>query len=77
LSFSPKWEGCKWPFLPPRLLDVTRISDKAEFTPQNVQTNEQRQTTVYEVQLTIDNMDGKLKPGMPVDVTFASQASGQ
>ena len=60
-----------------RLLDVTRNSDKAEFTPQNVQTNEPRQTTVYEVQLTIDNMDGKLKPGMPVDVTFASQASGQ
>jgi len=61
----------------PRLLDVTRTSDKAEFTPQNVQTNEQRQTTVYEVQLTIDNMDGKLKPGMLVDVTFASQTSGQ
>jgi HlyD family secretion protein len=56
---------------------VTRISDKAEFTPQNVQTNEPRQTTVYEVQLTIDNMDGKLRPEMPVDVTFASQASGQ
>jgi len=62
---------------PPRLLDMTRISDKAEFNPQNVQSNEQRQTTVYEVQLTIDNMGGKLKPGMPMNVTFASQASGR
>jgi len=56
---------------------VTRISDQAEFTPQNVQTNEQRQTTVYAVQLTIENVAGKLKPGMPVDVTFASQVSSQ
>jgi HlyD family secretion protein len=56
---------------------MTRISDKAEFNPQNVQSNEQRQTTVYEVQLTIDNMGGKLKPGMPMNVTFASQASGR
>ena len=64
-------------FTPPRLLDMTRISDKAEFNPQNVQSNEQRQTTVYAVQLTLDNTDGKLKPGMSVDVTFANQASGQ
>ena len=56
---------------------MTRISDKAEFNPQNVQSNEQRQTTVYAVQLTLDNTDGKLKPGMSVDVTFANQASGQ
>lgn len=52
---------------------VTRISDKAEFTPQNVQTKEGRQTTVYAIELTVDNADGKLKPGMPVDVTFESQ----
>ncbi|HSB01974.1 MAG TPA: HlyD family efflux transporter periplasmic adaptor subunit, partial [Anaerolineales bacterium] len=47
---------------------VTRISDKAEFTPQNVQTKEGRQTTVYAVELSIDNSNEKLKPGMPVDV---------
>ncbi len=56
---------------------VTRISDKAEFTPQNVQTKEGRQTTVYAIELTTDNMDGKLKPGMPVDVTFANQVAGK
>ncbi len=49
---------------------VTRIADQAEFTPRNVQTKEQRQTTVYAVELSLDNPDGKLKPGMPVDVTF-------
>ena len=45
--------------------------DQAEFTPQNVQTTEGRQTTVYAVELSVDNPDGKLKPGMPVDVDFA------
>jgi HlyD family secretion protein len=49
---------------------VTRIADQAEFTPQNVQTTEGRQTTVYAVELSVDNPDGKLKPGMPVDVDF-------
>jgi len=51
---------------------VTRISDKAEFTPQNVQTKEGRQTTVYAIELSVDNSNGKLKPGMPVDVMIAN-----
>ena len=49
---------------------VTRIADQAEYTPRNVQTKEERQTTVYAVELSVANPDGKLKPGMPVDVTF-------
>jgi len=49
---------------------VTRIADQAEYTPRNVQTKEERQTTVYAVELSAENPDGKLKPGMPVDVTF-------
>lgn len=49
---------------------VTRIAEKFEFTPQNVQTREGRQTTVYAIELTVENTDGRLKPGMPVDVTF-------
>jgi multidrug resistance efflux pump len=49
---------------------VTRIADQAEYTPRNVQTKEERQTTVYAVELLVENPDGKLKPGMPVDVTF-------
>ena len=49
---------------------VTRIADQAEFTPRNVQTQEDRRTTVFAIELGIDNPDGKLKPGMPADVEF-------
>jgi HlyD family secretion protein len=49
---------------------VSYISDKAEFTPRNVQTVEGRKTTVYAVRLTISNPDQLLKPGMPADVVF-------
>ena len=49
---------------------VSTISDQAEFTPRTVQTSEERAATVYAVKLAIDNAAGKLKPGMPADVTF-------
>jgi len=49
---------------------VTRIADKAEFTPRNVQTAEGRATTVFAVKLSLDNVGGKLKSGMPADVIF-------
>ncbi len=49
---------------------VTYISDQAEFTPRNVQTVEGRQTTVFAVKLQLQDTSGKLKPGMPGDVTF-------
>jgi multidrug resistance efflux pump len=49
---------------------VIRIADQAEFTPRNVQTKEDRQTTVYAIKLKVNDPQGKLKPGMPVDVIF-------
>lgn len=49
---------------------VERLADTAEFTPRNVQTAQGRKTTVFAVKLLIDNPAGKLKPGMPADVTF-------
>lgn len=49
---------------------VVQIADQAEFTPRNVQTAEGRRTTVYAIKLDVPNPDGKLKPGMPADVTF-------
>jgi len=49
---------------------VVQIADQAEFTPRNVQTVEGRRTTVYAIKLDVPNPDGKLKPGMPADVTF-------
>lgn len=50
--------------------EVVRIADQAEYTPRNVQTQEERQNTVYAVILAVKDPDGKLKPGMPADVVF-------
>ena len=50
---------------------VTRIADEAEFTPRNVQTAEGRRSTVFAVELSVSDPDGKLKPGMPADVAFS------
>jgi len=50
--------------------EIIYISDQAEYTPRNVQTQEERQNTVYAVKLKVDNTSGILKPGMPADVVF-------
>ena len=50
--------------------EVIYISDQAEYTPRNVQTQEERQNTVYAVKLSVKNTRGILKPGMPADVIF-------
>jgi multidrug resistance efflux pump len=49
---------------------VSYISDQAEFTPRNVETVAGRQSTVFAVKLRLSDTSGKLKPGMPGDVTF-------
>lgn len=49
---------------------VRHISDKAEFTPRNVQTTDSRKTTVFAIRLGLPAESGKLKPGMPADVQF-------
>lgn len=49
---------------------VVYIADQAEFTPRNVQTTDNRKTTVFAVKLDMDASSGKLKPGMPADVYF-------
>jgi HlyD family secretion protein len=58
---------------------VTFISPKAEFTPRNVQTAEERSKLVYRIKISVDNTKGILKPGMPVEadvpLTAAPQAS--
>ena len=46
---------------------VTFVSPQAEFTPRNVQTAEERSMLVYRVKVAVDNREGVLKPGMPVD----------
>ena len=49
---------------------VTYISDQAEFTPRNVETVSGRKNTVFAVKLSLSDITGKLKPGMPADVIF-------
>jgi HlyD family secretion protein len=50
---------------------VTFISPKAEFTPRNVQTADERAKLVYRIRVTVDNASGVLKQGMPVDAELA------
>jgi HlyD family secretion protein len=52
---------------------VTYISPKAEFTPRNVQTAEERSKLVYRIKVSVDNRSGVLKSGMPVDAELALQ----
>jgi len=46
---------------------VSFVSSKAEFTPRNVQTAEDRSKLVYRIKVAVDNRDGVLKQGMPVE----------
>ncbi|HEX2062284.1 MAG TPA: efflux RND transporter periplasmic adaptor subunit, partial [Thermoanaerobaculia bacterium] len=46
---------------------VTFVSPRAEFTPRNVQTADERSKLVYRIKVSVDNSQGVLKQGMPVD----------
>jgi HlyD family secretion protein len=49
---------------------VSYVSPRAEFTPRNVQTADERSRLVYRIKVTVDNRSGVLKSGMPVDATL-------
>lgn len=51
---------------------VTFVAPRAEFTPRNVQTADERAKLVYRVKVSVDNTAGVLKPGMPVEVDFGT-----
>jgi len=51
---------------------VSHIASQAEFTPKNVQTQEERVHMVFAVKIRLDNPDHLLKPGMPADAVFRS-----
>lgn len=53
---------------------VSYVAAQAEFTPKNVQTQEERVKLVFAVNVTARNADGVLKPGMPADVYIAGAA---
>lgn len=48
--------------------EIIRISNQAEFTPKSVLTPDNRSVMVYAVRLRVENPDGILKDGMPVDI---------
>jgi multidrug resistance efflux pump len=52
---------------------VVAIASEAEFTPRNVQTEEERVNMVFAVDVTIPNPDHKLKPGVPADATIITE----
>lgn len=52
----------------PRKATIAFIRPEAEFTPKNVQTREERTRLVFGVKVSLDNADGALKPGMPVEI---------
>ena len=47
---------------------VSFISSEAEFTPKNVQTQEERVKLVFGVKVRVENVNNELKPSMPADV---------
>lgn len=49
---------------------VRTVSDRAEFTPRQSLTTEERANLVFAVEVEVDNAESLLKPGMPADVTF-------
>ena len=53
---------------------ITFISPKAEFTPRNVPTADERSRLAYRIKLSADNREGVLKPGMPIEAEFVEQA---
>jgi HlyD family secretion protein len=51
---------------------ISFIASEPEFTPRNVQTAAERAKLVYRVKVAVDNREGVLKPGMPVDVELTA-----
>jgi multidrug resistance efflux pump len=52
---------------------VVAIAHEAEFTPRNVQTQEERVNMVFAVDVQIPNPDHALKPGLPADAVIVQE----
>lgn len=46
---------------------ISYIAERAEFTPRNVQTADDRSKLVYRIKVAVDNASGVFKSGMPVE----------
>jgi HlyD family secretion protein len=56
---------------------ISFISQEAEFTPKNVQTEKERVKLVYRVKIDLANPSMELKPGMPADAEIVLDAAEQ
>jgi HlyD family secretion protein len=54
---------------------VSFIASEAEFTPNTVETKEQRGNLVYEVRVRLTSAGAAFKPGLPVDIALAESAA--
>jgi HlyD family secretion protein len=49
---------------------VVTVAFEAEFTPRNVQTRSDRDRLVYPVEVRVEDPEGLLRPGMPVEIAL-------
>ncbi|HYC31151.1 MAG TPA: HlyD family efflux transporter periplasmic adaptor subunit, partial [Gemmatimonadales bacterium] len=56
---------------------VTWIASAAEFTPTPIQTRDERADQVYAVKVAVANPDGRLRIGMPGELTIPGERAGE
>ena len=56
---------------------VTWIASAAEFTPTPIQTREERADQVYAVKIAVANAEGRLRIGMPGELTIADETTDE
>ncbi len=54
---------------------VSFVASRAEFTPKNVQTRDERVKLVYRIKVALENTDGLFKPGMPATARLVPAAA--
>jgi HlyD family secretion protein len=52
---------------------VSRIYEKAEYTPKFIQTEQERVNLVFKAKVSVENKDLALKPGSPADVVMGNK----
>ncbi len=55
---------------------LAHVASIAEFTPRNVQTQDERAKLVFRVKIRLDNADGLFKPGMPATARLHAAPAG-
>ena len=56
---------------------IVSVASKAEFTPKNVQTRDERVKLVYKLKIGLPNEDGMFKAGMPAEARIHAAAAAR